>query len=78
MKRASPAHIASLVRAPLRFAKGAYTSPFATATCHSQHTARHSERPSVIPERSEESTPFAKRKGARGMLCQFDDLQCRT
>ena len=77
MKRPSPAHIASL--APplippqrgggkgLRFAKGAYTSPFASATCHSQHTARHSERPPVIPKRSEESPPFAKRKGARGM-----------
>ncbi len=51
--KASPAHIASLVRAPLRKRRGR-TSPFAFTSCHS--------------ERSEESPPFAERKGARGML----------
>ncbi len=51
--RALPAHIASLVRAPLRSAKGAYTStPFALTM-------------SFRAERG--ISPFAERKGARGM-----------
>ena len=50
--RASPAHIAALARAPLRKRRGR-TSPFAFTSCHS--------------ECSEESPPFVKRKGDRGM-----------
>ena len=69
--RASPAHIAPLARVPLRkrWGRGGGKSwqsfphhgnhgskppPFAFTSCHS--------------ECSEESPPFAKRKGARGML----------
>ena len=61
---AFPAHIASLVRAPLRKRRG--RTYF--LSCHSQHP--HSLR--AFPchsERSEKSPPFAKRTGARGMPC---------
>ena len=55
---ASPAHIASLVRAPLRFAKGAYALPLAPLSFRAERgisVCNHAFVPRI--------PPFAQRKG---------------
>ena len=56
---ASPAHIATLVRAPLRFAKGAYVFPlllFPASPCHSEHSH-------VIPSAARNLPPSRSARG---------------